>query len=338
MNDLWKKITRLSIRSLSIIGLSKNAGKTTVCHALVQELKDHLRLGLVSIGVDGEERDHWSGLPKPPIYVSTGNIVATANTLFDQQAGNWEVLCHTGIHSILGEIYLAKAKQDTYIKLAGIPTLSGIQKVLSQMDRWGVDLVLVDGAYDRRVSASPGVTDASVLVVGASMGHSLQKIAAKVEETLHLFRLPACEDEKVHLFMQKAIEENCLYAKSSERWKALSYSSLLPMTQSEISSLSKYEGLIVSGALTDHNLRALLQKSPHLHIYVPDATHLFVSLATLRQFYRSGGKINVLKSINLLFLAINPVSPDGFSFNHEELKERLTPICSPLPIVNLVRE
>ena len=42
------------VRSLSIIGMCKNAGKTTVLNKLIAELNEsRARLGLTSIGRDG---------------------------------------------------------------------------------------------------------------------------------------------------------------------------------------------------------------------------------------------------------------------------------------------
>ena len=71
------------VRSLSIIGMCKNAGKTTVLNKLIAELNEsRVRLGLTSIGRDGESTDLVTRTAKPGIYVYEGTLVATAVDMF----------------------------------------------------------------------------------------------------------------------------------------------------------------------------------------------------------------------------------------------------------------
>ncbi|SFI68454.1 lysine 5,6-aminomutase reactivase subunit KamB [Thermoflavimicrobium dichotomicum] len=338
MRHFLQQIKGQQIDSVSIIGLAKNVGKTTVCNALIQELKDHCRLGVASIGVDGEERDVWSGRPKPAIEVPADAIVATAGALIDLHAGHWEVLGSTGVESILGETFIAKARRDTTIKLAGIPTLSGINRVIRDMKEAGVDITLVDGAYDRKTSASPFITVATILVVGASLGNSLSQVITKAEEVIQLFRLPRCEEEETRKWIQKAQMEACLYGQIEGDWEPLPVSSLLQADWKKICQMKKWQAIIVPGALTDRTLRQWIQLRWGLTLYLPSPTHAFVSLSSLRQFFRMGGKIEVLTPIRLLGVAINPVSPEGFSYSSSEMKQWLEPICSPLPVIDCMRE
>ena len=68
--------------SVSIIGMCKNAGKTTVLNELIRELSAAgCVLGLTSIGRDGESKDLVTGTHKPGIYVREGTLVATASDL-----------------------------------------------------------------------------------------------------------------------------------------------------------------------------------------------------------------------------------------------------------------
>ena len=71
------------VRSLSIIGMCKNAGKTTVLNKLIAELNESsVCLGLTSIGRDGESTDLVTRTAKPGIYVYEGTLVATAVDMF----------------------------------------------------------------------------------------------------------------------------------------------------------------------------------------------------------------------------------------------------------------
>ena len=69
------------LESLAIIGLSKNAGKTTCLNHIIaawQETSQLRPLALTSVGRDGELEDILSGNPKPRIYVQTGTLIASA--------------------------------------------------------------------------------------------------------------------------------------------------------------------------------------------------------------------------------------------------------------------
>ena len=65
---LLYEITR-QYKTLSVIGMCKNAGKTTAMNALIRENGKHGgTLGLTSIGRDGESVDVVTKTHKPGIY------------------------------------------------------------------------------------------------------------------------------------------------------------------------------------------------------------------------------------------------------------------------------
>ena len=57
-------------KTLSIVGMAKNAGKTTAMNFLIEEAMDEgVALGITSIGRDGESQDLVTGTEKPKIYL-----------------------------------------------------------------------------------------------------------------------------------------------------------------------------------------------------------------------------------------------------------------------------
>ena len=69
-------------RTITVVpGLAKNAGKTTVINHLLARLPG--RVGLASLGLDGETRDQLTGLRKPRILPPRGALVATAEGLLE---------------------------------------------------------------------------------------------------------------------------------------------------------------------------------------------------------------------------------------------------------------
>ncbi len=71
-------------------------------------------------------------------------------------------------------------------------------------------MVWVDGAYDRKAAASPWVTDATVCVVGAAMGRSLDLILQRTEEMIRLLTLPEARNPLVRSAAEIARSNNSL--------------------------------------------------------------------------------------------------------------------------------
>ena len=63
-------VSRLQqVQSMSIVGMCKNAGKTTMLNWLLAHTGRRQILGLTSIGRDGESTDVVTGTEKPSIFV-----------------------------------------------------------------------------------------------------------------------------------------------------------------------------------------------------------------------------------------------------------------------------
>ena len=84
--SLAQLVAEAKIHSLSLIGLSKNAGKTTTTNHLLETLVAEKyycsdELALTSLGLDGEATDALTGLPKPRYVPQAGLLVATTTEL-----------------------------------------------------------------------------------------------------------------------------------------------------------------------------------------------------------------------------------------------------------------
>ena len=69
-------------RSIAVIGLAKNSGKTVTLNAIIKGAQaSGISVGVASAGRDGEKLDALTGLPKPKIALQKGTLVATAERL-----------------------------------------------------------------------------------------------------------------------------------------------------------------------------------------------------------------------------------------------------------------
>ena len=133
-------------KSISIIGMRKNVGKTTTLNCMLKQA-DSISVGLTSIGVDGEREDRVYKTPKPEIYVKTGSLIATAERCFLDSDITLEILEITNVNTPLGRIIIAKALSDGYIELAGPSINTQIKWICERLEKLGAHLTLVDGHY-----------------------------------------------------------------------------------------------------------------------------------------------------------------------------------------------
>ena len=76
-------------KTLSIVGMAKNAGKTTALNYLIEEAIDEgIVLGITSTGRDGETQDLVTGTEKPRVFLEEDMLVAVPALLYDMASGS----------------------------------------------------------------------------------------------------------------------------------------------------------------------------------------------------------------------------------------------------------
>lgn len=178
------------LTSLAIVGLAKNVGKTTTLGALLDAAARRRQVvGLTSIGRDGEPLDLITGETKPRIRMAAGSLVATSGGCVKKGA-RLEVLEETGITGALGEIVIARVLETADVEVAGPPTRDGLATVMARLAARGAPLVMVDGAFDRRASACPLVTDATVLAAGMALSPLVAEVVREARHVVRMLTLP----------------------------------------------------------------------------------------------------------------------------------------------------
>ena len=80
-------------KTLSIVGMAKNAGKTTALNYLIEEADDEgITLGITSTGRDGETQDLVTGTEKPKVYLYEDTIVSVPTQLYDLAEAGLEIV------------------------------------------------------------------------------------------------------------------------------------------------------------------------------------------------------------------------------------------------------
>jgi len=316
MTNFLNEINKCKI--ISIIGLAKNVSKTTTLNYIIKNLEGY-RLGLTSIGRDGEKYDVITQLPKPRIFIKMGTIVATAKQSFEASEVKMEILKKTEFNTPLGEILILKALSDGLIELAGPSINKYLQEICLDLKKLGCDLILIDGAFDRRSYATPIISDATILSTGASVSEDMQNVINLTVHTIELLNLESEVDQQTIEIAQEILKKSKVgIIDNKNSIKLLDVLTPLDSARDIANILdenSKY--IVIKGALTDKSIEDLMNltdKYKEITILVEDATKLFLSKKIKKKFQKKGGIIKVLNSIKVIAVTINPTSPLGYRF------------------------
>lgn len=313
-----------SSETLALVGMCKNAGKTTALNYCLHILnKRGMKLGLTSIGRDGESSDLVTGTYKPPIYVRKGTLVATAAGMLKNCDITKEILDTTGISTPVGEVVLCRALSDGYLDLAGPSTNQQLIEINRCFRRFGADKILIDGAISRKSLCAPEVAESALLCTGASYDKSMEitiRDTAYVEE---LFLLK--EVGKT----QRELQEISCEVPSGERVSAY-------MLNRQSGKMTYF---FLNGALTDVGVQELFLSFSDVRgkiIVVRDCSKILLTSAAYEKLKKKGVAVQVQHSARLVGVTMNPYSAYGNHYDalrfEEQLKERLIS-----PVLNVRR-
>ena len=325
-------------KTVSIIGMAKNVGKTTTMNYLIKEFWGKATLGVTSIGLDGEEADILSGHKKPRIYISAGTLIATAKESLLKGDITREILEILPISTTMGQIVIAKALSDGYVELAGPSRTSELKLVCNTLKRLGAEIVFVDGALSRKSSAAPLVTNGTLLATGAVISRDLNEAVTETTNTVEFLETKEEDNPEIISIYKEFSKTYKLIFIYTDHIKKLKLDTTLGKYKEILINLDEtLRYILINGIVTDDLILHLL-KNPYMKsikIVLADATKLFLSPEVLNKFKALDCEFTVINKINLIALTINPYSPEGYYFDKsiyfEALKSKIN--C---PIINVM--
>ncbi len=312
-----------SWRTLAVMGMSKNTGKTVALnHLLAQAAQDGISVGVTSIGRDGEERDQVFFIPKPPVRVWSGTLVATARATLPRAKVRCEFIDNTGIASAMGEIVIVKTLDQGQMEIAGASRGSDQRQVIARLQQCGATQVLLDGALGRSQHASPAIADAVLLATGAALGGGISDVIRKTRERLAILGIAPVDASTQALVAPLfatggvALWDRAGTLLFQEPIASLNAGAvLLQYSEADIGAIA------LSGAVGRslwQALTTLATRHPGLTVVVADGTRLFVENNDLLALEQLGARLLAWQAIRVAGITLNPYSPMGGSFVAEE--------------------
>lgn len=298
-----------SVRSMSIVGMCKNAGKTTMLNWLLAHSGRGRVLGLTSIGRDGESTDVVTGTEKPSIFVPAGTLIATAKDMLWLGDVTKEILVSTGIPTPLGEVIIMRARSDGYVQLAGPSITTQLKSVSQTFFDLGAEQSIIDGALGRKSLGARQVAEGIVLCTGASYHMRMEKVIADTVSIYRIMNLPKAQTVPA---APEGTLEQCL----KEQGEAL-----------------------VTGALTDSMVLPLLRAGVlrKNRLVVADPSKVLLSPDTLDKMQLREVRLETAEAARTLCITVNPVSAYGWKFDKDEFRARLQETVD-VPVINVKEE
>ncbi len=298
-----------SVRSMSIVGMCKNAGKTTMLNWLLAHSGRGRVLGLTSIGRDGESTDVVTGTEKPSIFVPAGTLIATAKDMLWLGDVTKEILVSTGIPTPLGEVIIMRARSDGYVQLAGPSITTQLKSVSQTFFDLGAEQSIIDGALGRKSLGARQVAEGIVLCTGASYHMRMEKVIADTVSIYRIMNLPKAQTVPA---APEGTLEQCL----KEQGEAL-----------------------VTGALTDSMVLPLLRAGVlrKNRLVVADPSKVLLSPDTLDKMQLREVRLETAEAARTLCITVNPVSAYGWKFDKDEFRARLQEAVD-VPVINVKEE
>ena len=293
------------VKTLSIVGMCKNAGKTTVLNWLLGQSHGRV-LGLTSIGRDGESTDVVTGTEKPGIYVPEGTLIATAKDMLALSDVTQEIVYTTGIPTPLGEVVLVRARSAGNVQLAGPSITSQLKTVSDLFFSLGAKQAIIDGALGRKSLGARAVAEGVILCTGASYDMRMEKV---VSDTADIFRI--------------------MSLKKAETVPAESEKPLGDV-------LKEHGEALIPGALTDAAVVPLLKSGVmrNVRLVVRDPSKVLLSPDTLEKLAIRNVALETVEAAKVLCVTVNPVSAYGWRFDADAFLKAVSAAVDA-PVINV---
>ena len=326
----------LQYKSLSIVGLEKNTGKTECFNYILNRLPlNDMKVAVSSIGIDGESIDQVTQSAKPEISLREGIYFTTSEKHYRGRKLLSELLDISDEETSLGRLVTAKALSNGKILLSGASSTLSLKRWMEGLrERYCIDLIIIDGALSRLSFASPAVSESMILATGAALSANIPTLVAKTAFIVELIRIEKSDlnGERLMTLNDRGVwavsERGALIEQlfdSAFTMRSVSTSMTTPDCALE-SDPGVWSAIFVSGALTDRLLDTISGEKELLNreVIVRDFTKIFVTPAKYRAFLKKGGCIKVLQKSKLIAITVNPTAPNGVMFNSEKLVKRLS--------------
>lgn len=326
-------------KTLSIVGMAKNAGKTTALNYLIEEADDEgISLGITSTGRDGETQDLVTGTEKPRVFLYEDTVVSVPTQLYEMAEAGLEIVKKSDYRTPIGDLLLCRVADSGYVQIAGPVATAHMKKMCDEMFDMGCDLILIDGAIDRKSIASPETSDAIILSTGAVLSRSMKKVIEDTAHVVSLYSLPELEEGLTRDVINEHInDDKIMLVKRGGKLEILDLATGLGASRFIDDAIDdETEYVYIPGAFTNSVIADINPKKiKTVKFVLKDPTKIFINAMDWGQLRKKGFRPCVMKNIKVAAITVNPVAPSGYSFDHEVLRDSMQEALPDIPVIDV---
>ncbi len=330
----WKWISHNDIRVIAIVGICKNAGKTSLLNAILRSYPKE-QFGVLSTGIDGEDTDTVFNIPKPKLQLPAKCLFCCDSGTLDAHGSNIRVMAAVAADNTR-PLWIARALLPLSTQITGPATVSGQIALCRQLQDMGAHKVLVDGSLDRKSIALSDAVDAVAMVLGASFGNT----SAVINETrrlLMLAELPVYQAEADEY--TALLNAGTILVKVEGEWMESGITSLIDSsTHADKESIrADASSIFIPGAITDSVWKArrgaLLAMKAQLILRHPDCLKL--SFNELQNCVEKLGP-TALIPFRLRGFALNSTSPQAGNPDAGQYRQAIREAFPQIRIIDIM--
>ena len=214
-----------------------------------------------------------------------------------------------------------------------------MKAVLERLLALSDGLVLVDGGWERRSFAAPGVTDGVVIALAAGYSATPDRAAAAARYLVEALSVPPCDEATRDAWDETASKGATALLDARGRPVGV----MPPGLADPVPALKTRDGGPVSTVVLPHGLNdefmiPLVRSPLRCTLVVRDATRINVAPVYYKAWLKGRGRIQVVRPLRLIAAATNPWNPAGPDAEPAEFRRTVAAALPDVPVHDVVLE
>lgn len=337
---LLQRITTGKASRILVLGLHRGAGKRTVVEGMAREAAAAgSPLGIGAAPRLVRDDDYSQELPTV-VPLPEGTVVLTARDLLGESGAGLDLLQDTGIGSSLGELVVARVREEGETSLFGPSEPDSIDAVNGLLRMHGALRQVVTAGREHQAFLKTGLFDGVVLSAGLGIAPSEERAVAAIGYEVDALDLPECDPASRNSFEVARSRGEIVVADAEGR--------VLRMLSRDPSAAARWivghetpaaVTVVVPGKLNDDLVRPLVQAGLSGTFVAEDVTRMRVAPIYFKAWLKAGGEYRVVHRTPLLAVALNPHDPvSGVTAGPPDFLEKVSGQVNRVEVHDVVHE
>ncbi len=279
--------------------------------------------------------------PVTRIPLPGGAWVATASGAAGASEGALESLEETPWDTPLGRIHIYQVTKESDVDLYGPDESEALTAVLPRLQQLADGYVLVDGGWERRAFAAPGIMDGIVLVLAAGYSASPDRSAAAARYCVDALTVPSCSDSVGRAWLERANRGAAVLLGERDQILGVLPSNLDDPISAlrDVGDRGRVCSILLPHGLHDEFMIPLVRSSFRCSLVVRDATRIGLAPIYFTAWLKQGdGRIEVVHPTRIIAVATNPLNDAGPDSDPVEFRQCVAAAIPEVPVHDVVLE